>query len=297
MEDKKPRKRRKLGSYPFVSVVFSITVALLVLGLFGWILLHSSRLSNQIQENIELQVYLNKNISNSDINKVKTAVSSKPYILIKESGPQVKLITKAEAAQEFMIATGEDFKNFLGDNPLRDLLAIKVKGNYQSVDSLNMIKAQIEGFRGVYEVEYEESLVESINQNLTKIGFILMGVAIFALLVVIILINNTIKLALFSQRFLIRSMQLVGATSTFIRRPFLYRSMLYGMLAGILASGIIYGFTMYMNSIIEGLADLQDTKGFLILFSLILLMGIIVGYFSSLRAIRKYLKMSLDELY
>lgn len=297
MEEKKPRKRRKLGSYPFVSVVFSITVALLVLGLFGWILLHSSRLGTQIQENIELQVYLNKNISNSDINKIKTTVSTKSYILLKNSEPQVKLITKEAAAQEFMNATGEDFTNFLGDNPLRDLLAIKVLGGYQSVDSLNMIKAEIEKIRGVYEVEYEESLVESINQNLTKIGFILIGIAFFALLVVIILINNTIKLALFSQRFLIRSMQLVGATSSFIQRPFLYRSMFYGFLAGIFACGIIYGFTMYMNSIIEGLAELQDTTGFLILFSLILFMGIIVGYFSSLRAIRKYLKMSLDELY
>lgn len=297
MEEKKARKRRKLGSYPFVSVIFSITVALLVLGLFGWILLHSSRLGTQIQENIELQVYLNKNISNSDINKIKIAISTKPYILTKELEPQVKLVTKEQAAQEFMEATGEDFKEFLGDNPLRDLIAIKVIAGYQSVDSLNLIKSQLEGIRGVYEVEYEESLVESINQNLTKIGFILLGIAIFALLVVIILINNTIKLALFSQRFLIRSMQLVGGTSSFIQKPFLYRSMFYGFLAGIFASGIIYGFTMYMNGIIDGLSELQDTKGFVILFSLILIMGIIVGYFSSLRAIRKYLKMSLDELY
>lgn len=297
MEDKKPRKRRKLGSYPFASVMFSITVALLVLGLFGWILLHSSRLGTQIQENIELQVYLNKNLSSSDVNKIKTTVTTKEYILIKNNEPQVQLVTKEQAAKEFMEATGEDFKDFLGDNPLRDLLAIKVLGSYQSLDSLTMIKSEIEGLRGVFEVEYEESLVESINQNLTKIGFVLLGVAVFALLVVIILINNTIKLALFSQRFLIRSMQLVGATSSFIQRPFLYRSMFYGFLAGVFASGIIYGFTMYMNSIIEGLSELQDTNGFIILFSIILIMGIIVGYFSSLRAIRKYLKMSLDELY
>ncbi|MFK7952051.1 MAG: cell division protein FtsX [Ekhidna sp.] len=297
MEEKKVRKKRKLGSYPFVSVVFSITVALLVLGLFGWILLHSSRLGTRIQENIELQVYLNKNISQSDVNKIRTAISSKSFILRKEQEPQVQLISKEQAAQDFMEATGEDFKNFLGDNPLRDLIAIKVAGTHQSLDSLNLIKSEIESIRGVYEVEYEESLVESINQNLTKIGFVLLGVSIFAILVVIVLINNTIKLALFSQRFLIRSMQLVGATSSFIQRPFLYRSMFYGFLAGVFASGIIYGFTMYMNSIIEGLADLQDLNGFLILFSLILIMGIIVGYLSSLRAIRKYLKMSLDELY
>ncbi len=296
MEDKKTRKKRKLGSYPFASVVFSITVALLVLGLFGWLVMHSSRLGTRIQENIEVQIYLNKNINQSDITKIRTAIASKPYVLVKEE-PQITLITKEEAAEQFVQATGEDFKEFLGDNPLRDLLSVKVKGSYQALDSLNQIKAEIEKIRGVFEVEYEESLIESINENLTKIGFILLGIAIFALFVVIILINNTIKLALFSQRFLIRSMQLVGATSSFIQRPFLYRSMMYGFFAGVLSCGIIYGFTVYMNSIIEGLEDLQDTNGFLILFSMILVMGIFVGYISSLRAIRKYLKMSLDELY
>ena len=296
MVEKKTRKKRKLGSYPFASVVFSITVALLILGLFGWLLLHTSRLGTRIQESVEVQVYLNKNISQSDITKIRTTIASRPYTVVKGE-PQITLITKEQAAQQFVEATGEDFKDFLGDNPLRDLFAVKVKGNYQALDSLNKIKAEIEGIRGVFEVEYEESLIESINENLAKIGFILLGIAIFALFVVIILINNTIKLALFSQRFLIRSMQLVGATSTFIQRPFLYRSMMYGFFAGILSCGIIYGFTVYINSIIEGLEELQDTNGFLILFSLILIMGIIVGYFSSLRAIRKYLKMSLDELY
>lgn len=297
MEDKKVRKKRKLGSYPFVSVVFSITVALCVLGLFGWILLHSTRLASSIQENIEVQVYLNKNISQSDINKIGTIISSKPYILKKEGKSQVQLITKEQAAIQFINETGEDFKEFLGDNPLRDLFSIKVKGDYQSLDSLNVIKTEIEAIRGVFEVEYEESLIESINSNLTKIGIILLGVASFALLVVIILINNTIKLALFSQRFLIRSMQLVGATGKFIQRPFLVRSVLYGLLAGVLACAAIYGFTNYMNKTIDGLAELQDLNGFLILFSLIIIMGMLVGYFSSLRAIRKYLKMSLDELY
>lgn len=297
MEEKKVRKKRKLGSYPFVSVVFSITVALCVLGLFGWILLHSSRLGTQIQENIEVQVYLNKNISQSDINKIQSVIATKPYILLKENRPQVELISREEAAQQFIDDTGEDFKDFLGDNPLRDLFTLKIYAGYQSLDSLSMIKAEIEDMRGVFEVEYEESLIESINQNLTKIGFILLGVSIFALLVVIILINNTIKLALFSQRFLIRSMQLVGATSAFIQRPFLFRSMSYGLLAGIFACLLIYSFTQYMNATIEGLAELQDTKGFLILFGLILIMGMFVGYLSSLRAIKKYLKMSLDELY
>lgn len=296
MQEKKVRKKRKLGSYPFVSVVFSITVALLVLGLFGWMVLHSSRLGNRIQENIEIQVYLNKDLSRTDINKIHSVLTTKPFTLVKDE-PQVQLITKEEAAEQFIKDTGEDFKNFLGDNPLRDLLAVKIDPNYQPLDSLTKIKSEVEGIRGVFEVDYEESLVESINTNLARIGIILIGIAAFSILVVIILINNTIKLALFSQRFLIRSMQLVGATSSFIRRPFLYRSIFYGFLAGVIASGVLYGLTIYLNTLIEGLAELQDVQGFAILFALMILMGIIVGYFSSLRAIRKYLKMSLDELY
>ncbi|MBC6401129.1 MAG: ABC transporter permease [Ekhidna sp.] len=297
MEEKKVRKKRKLGSYPFFSVVFSITIALCVLGLFGWMLLHSSKLGSQIRENIEIQVYLNKNLSQSDINRIRTSISSRPYTLIKDNKPQVELITKEKAALEFIEATGEDFKAFLGDNPLRDLLSVKVYEGYHALDSLSQIKSEIETLRGVFEVSYEESLIESINQNVAKIGIFLLGVAVFAILVVIMLINNTIKLALFSQRFLIRSMQLVGATSKFIQRPFLMRSLTYGLIAGLLACGVIYGFTQYMNSSIDGLEELQEIKGFLILYTIILFAGITVGYLSSLRAINKYLKMSLDELY
>lgn len=296
MDAQKSRKKRKVGGYPFASVVFSITVALLILGLFGWMILHSDRLSHRIRENIEIQVYLNKNLSPSDINKIKQSITSKPYVLVKEE-PQIHMITKEEAAEQFIQDTGEDFKNFLGDNPLRDLFVVNIHGDYQSSDSLSFIKSEVEELRGVYEVVYEENLLESINQNLTKIGFVLICIALFSILVVIILINNTIKLALFSQRFLIRSMQLVGATSSFIQKPFLYRSLWYGILAGVLACGILYGFTLYMNTLISDLADLQDTTHFAILFAVILVIGAIVGYLSSLRAIRKYLKMSLDELY
>ena len=296
MQEKKQRKKRKLGSYPFASVVFSITVALLVMGIFGWMLLHSSRLGNKIQENIEIQVYLNKELSRSDINRIRGNIENQRYTLVKEKA-QVELITREQAAEQFTRETGEDFTTFLGDNPLRDLLTVKILPEYQSVDSLRMIKKEIEKVSGVYEVDYQESLVESINKNLVRIGFLLIGVAIFSLLVVIILINNTIKLALFSQRFLIRSMQLVGATSAFIRRPFLYRSIFYGFLSGLLASAILYSFSIYMNSLIDGLAELQNMEGFIALFCGMIVIGMIVGYFSSLRAIRKYLKMSLDELY
>ncbi len=297
MEEKRIRKKRKLGSYPFLSVIFSSTVALCVLGLFGWIILHSTKLSAQIQESIEIQVYLNKNLSKSDLNKIESTISSKSYILSKNNKPQVAFISKEKAAEEFISDTGEDFKDFLGDNPLRDLYALRIYSDYQSLDSLTKIKNEIEAIRGVFEVEYEESLIESINQNVAKIGILLISIALFAILIVVMLINNTIKLALFSQRFLIRSMQLVGATSSFIKRPFLIRSAIYGLLAGIISCVLMHGFTLYMNKVIKGLADLQILNDFIIFYLIIIAIGMLVGYLSALRAINKYLKMSLDELY
>lgn len=295
--EQKTRKKRKLGSYPFVSVVFSVTLALLVIGVFGMIVLHAKKLTTVIQESIEIQVYLSKSIADTEINKISRSLDSKKYVLKKENISSVRLVTKDEAAKQFIEDTGEDFKEFLGDNPLRDLLVINIQPSYQAADSLNWIKSEIESISGVHEVAYVESLVESINSNLKKIGAFLGGFFIILIIVVVILINNTIKLALFSQRFLIRSMQLVGATSRFIRTPFLTRAALYGMLSGIVASLTLFILMAYANQKIEDLSQLQDQQSLLILFAILILMGIVVAYLSTYRAVRKYLKMSLDELY
>jgi len=295
--EQKTRKKRKLGSYPFVSVTFSITLALFVIGLFGLMALHANKLTTLIQENIEIQVFLNKQIGSGEITRINKSISSKPYVLKVDNQPKIRLVTKEEAAKQFIADTGEDFTEFLGENPLRDVLIVNIEPIYQPSDSLKIIRAELEEMGGVYEVSYVESLVESINENLTKIGIVLLGFFLILLFVVVILINNTIKLALFSQRFLIRSMQLVGATSSFIRRPFLSRSVLYGFVAGGIASVLLFGLLYYANIRIEDLAQLQDTESLVVLFSALVVLGMSVGYFSTFRAVRKYLKMSLDELY
>lgn len=295
--EQKTRKKRKLGSYPFVSVTFSITLALFVIGIFGLLALHANKLTTIIQENIELQVFLKKQITSGEINRINRTIGAKPYVLQREGSPLVKLITREEAAEQFIKDTGEDFKEFLGDNPLRDVLVVNVKPEYQASDSLQVIQQEIERMGGVYEVSYVKSLVESINKNLTKIGAILIGFFLILLLVVVILINNTIKLALFSQRFLIRSMQLVGATSGFIRKPFLMRSVWYGLLAGVFASALLVGVLSIANNKIEDLQQLQEIESLGILFLALILLGVLVGFFSTYRAIKKYLTMSLDELY
>ncbi len=297
MADKNARKKRKLGSYPFGSVIFSITLAIFVMGLFGLLFVYTQSLTKAIQKNVEIQVFFNKQVTQSDVDFVTRAVSESKYVRLEESYPQVKFISKDEAAKKFVEETGEDFTEFIGDNPLRDALVVSIHPDYQKTDSLRRIQANLEKNRAVYEVTFVESLVESINKNLAKIGLILGGFALILLFVVVILINNTIKLALFSQRFLIRSMQLVGATGSFIRRPFLVRAALYGVLSGVIASGLIYGLISYANSQIENLAELQDVNSLIALSASLVVLGLIVGYLSTYRAVRKYLKLSLDELY
>lgn len=297
MESRKPRKKRKLGSYPFISVTFSITMALLVIGLFGLLLVHTNRLTTIIQENVEVQVFLKKDIQPGERNRIQRVLTSKRYVPQNDEQTLVRFVSREEAAEQFIKDTGEDFTQLLGENPLRDLFVLNVGQDYQSVDSLQLIEKELEALSGVYEVSYVESLVRSINQNLTQISMILLGFAVILLIVVVILINNTIKLALFSQRFLIRSMQLVGATGGFIKRPFLNRALLYGALAGIFTSGLLYGLYQSALNRIEDLKQLQDENSILILYGTLVLLGMIVAYLSTLLAVKRYLKTSLDELY
>ncbi len=293
----KAKKKKKLGSYPYFSVIFSISLALFVIGLFGLLILHANNLSQAIKENIEVQVYLNKSISENERIQLEKIISSKDYVLIENGEASINFISKEEAAEQFIEDTGENIIEFLGENPLRDVLIFKIDSEYQQNQNLSKIKEEIEKLGGVYEVNYVENLVDSINRNVAKISLLLLGFAILLLITVTILINNTIKLALFSQRFLIRSMQLVGARPSFIKKPFLRRSLWYGVLAGVFASAILYGVLLYFNNIIEGLASLQEVKEITILFAGLLLLGAVVGFFSTYKAINKYLKLSLDELY
>lgn len=296
-EEIKKRPKKKLGSYPSLSVVFSIAMALFVFGLFGLLLIHTNKLTNIIKESVEIQVYLNKDITETQKTRVQKTITNEPYVVLSDDRPQAIFISKEEAAVEFKEATGEDFSEFLGDNPLRDLLRVNIKSEYQAADSMKVIVHTIEAMRGVYEVAYVSSLVDSINDNLAKISIILAGFALILILIVILLINNTIKLALFSQRFLIRSMQLVGATRNFIRLPFIKRASLYGLIAGTVAVLGLAGLLNIAYRRVEELETLTDRNQLIILFSIVILLGILLAIISTYRAINKYLRMSLDDLY
>lgn len=294
---KRYKKKKKLGSFPYVSVVLSITLALFVIGLFGLLLLQSNKLKNVIRDNITMQVYLDKFITENDRIRINKLLAQKDYVAKENGGAAIEYIPREKAAEIFIKNTGEDFIEFLGENPLRDTFVIRIAPEFQQEEQLKKIKEELSKADGVFEVVYVQNLVQAINDNITKISLFLMGFATILLITIVILINNTIRLALFSQRFLIRSMQLVGAKGGFIISPFVWRAAFQGLMAGVLAASLLYMLLLYTNNVIEELKALQTTNELLLLLALILLLGVLIASVSTYRAVRKYLNMSLDELY
>ena len=291
------KTKKQLGYFKFGSVLFSTTLSLFIVGLFGIILIQASSLTKMIRENIEIQVFLDKDLSPQQLAELQKDLAKRPFVLAKEDSTHLRFISNKEAAETFIKNTGEDFTKFLEDNPLRDSYVFSVSEEFQSSEQLTVIAKELETLPGVFEVSYMTDLVDSINKNLFKVSLIMGGFILILIVTVIMLINNTIRLALFSQRFLIRSMQLVGATRGFIRKPFLVRAFIFGILAGFLASAILYGLLEYTKGNIEGFAALQNTELMLLLFAGLSIMGGLLSGFSTLRAVNKYLNMSLDELY
>lgn len=294
---KASRKKTKLGSYKFISVLFSTTLSLFIVGLFGVIIIQAKTLTSIIRENIEIQIFLNTNISEGANKSIGELLAMKPYVLQKEEKKMITYVSRDEAAASFLLDTGEDFTKFLDDNPLRDSYTFSVNEEFQTAEQIEEIVEEMEALEGVFEVTYMNDLVESINRNLFKVSLVLGAFILILIVTVIMLINNTIRLALFSQRFLIRSMQLVGATKGFIRQPFLTRSFGYGALAGVLASGLLIVLIEYAKSNVDGFNLLQDYQLLLLLFVGLIVLGAFLSLFSTLRSVNKYLNMSLDELY
>ena len=261
-------RKKKLGTYPYISVILSITLALFVIGVFGALVIYSKELERIVRENVKIQVYLNTQISDTQRNQIEKGLASKPYL--GDGKDAITFVSKDQAAKQFIEETGEDFKNFLGENPLRDAYLVRIKEGFHDSENLKKIKTEIEQIGGVFQVHYIENVIDSINQNLTKIGLVLVGLVVLLLLVVMLLINNTLRLALFSQRFLIRSMQLVGARNWFIQKPFLYRASLHGFVAGILASTLLIALISFATQRVADLALIQNNNRLLLLLAFLI---------------------------
>jgi cell division transport system permease protein len=292
MNSPSARGKKKLGSYPSISVVFSITLALFVIGLFGILIVYSGELERVVRENFRVQVFLKNELTDSTKAAIRSTLEGQGYVT---TGSLI-FISKEEARKKFIKETGEDF-SFLGENLLRETFQFGVAPAFQDSIKLSSIKQSLSKQQGVFQVYYVESSISAINQNKKQIGLVLIGISGLLFVVVVLLINNTLRLALFSQRFLIRSMQLVGATRGFIKKPFLYRALLYGFISGLISSGLLITILMLANKRIPELKSIQNNERIIIVFASLTVLGIFVALISTYRAVSKYLKLSLDELY
>jgi cell division transport system permease protein len=291
-----PKKKKKIGSYPNAMIVMSLTAALFLIGFCGLLVIQSKKLVSIIRQNIEVRVFIEKAKAGQD--SILTVLKSKPYVLNTPETPNpITYVSKEEAAKEFIEGTKEDFTAFLGENPLRDSYRVKIGEDYFEESKLQLIKKDIEKIKGVYEVVYQEDLADNINRNVTKIYAVLASFALIMLIIIVLLVNNTIKLAIYSQRFLIRSMQLVGATNGFIQRPYILRGAMQGTIGGVLAGGLLIGLQQLAVRNVEGLAMLQEYDKIVILVAVVLALGILIGIASTYQSLARYLRMALDDLY
>jgi cell division transport system permease protein len=287
--EEKYNKRRLKGSY-FTTIV-SISLVLFMLGILGLIILHSKKLSDYVKENIGFSVIMKENVKEAGIIKLQKILDATPYV------KSTHYITKEEAGREFAEELGEDFTAFLGYNPLLPTIEVRFRAEYANNDSLTRIKDKILANTNVKEVWYQESLVDLVNKNVRKIGIILLGFSGLLLIIAIALINNTIRLSVYSKRFIIRSMQLVGATRGFISKPFIMKGILQGIISAVIAIGLLIGIIYISQREIPDLVNLQEPDLFLSLFGIVILLGIFITWLSNYFAVRKYIKIKSDNLY
>lgn len=291
------RNKKSVGSFPYTNVMFSITTALFMMGLFFMMVLITNKLTEKLKKDIEVQVFLKRGIGETEEYFVKVALSEKEYIDRKDNEPRIRYVSKEDAAAEMMVAMGEDFISFLGENPLRNAFIIHIREDFHTDEKMEGIKKDIESIQHVYEVAYTKNYVEEINQNIGRIGLVIGAFVSILLATVVILINNAIKLALFSQRFLIRSMQLVGATPFFIKKPFLVRSVLMGGSSGVIASVFVVALLFLSFTQLPEVSLVVPAMGVMLICLALVVLGALIGYLSTYLAVSRYLKMKLEDLY
>jgi cell division transport system permease protein len=288
---------KKLGSYPGILITISLTVALFLIGFCGWIAISSKELIKYVKQNIEVQVYLDRELEKSELDAILKKIESLGFAEIKNGKPQITLTSKEQAADIFYKDTKEDFKDILGDNPFRDAFSVRLKVENITEEKITLIKTEIEKIKGVFEVEYAKDFLKGIISNVNKIYKVLALIMVIFFVATILLINNTIKLALYSQRFIIRTMKLVGATDFFIQKPFLIKGFVQGFIASVISIVLIFLTKYVSTSQIDGLNLIQNKTGILLLFIILLILGPTIGVLSTFQSIVRYHKMDLDKLY
>lgn len=282
--------RRRLRS-SYASVVISISLVLFVLGLFGLLLLNAESISKEVKENFAINLLLKDGASEVEVKQFQKSLDLSEYV------KDTEYISKEEAAEELKLELEEDFIEFLGYNPLLNTIELKLKAEFVIPEKLRELEEEFTTNKLVSEVVYDKPLIQLMNDNIERIGLILIVGCILLSLIAIGLINSSIRLSIYSKRFLIKTMQLVGANKAFIQRPFIWKSFQHGLVGGIIACSLIFGLLYYTVNNYPEVAVMKDSKLIAILFAGVLVTGIFISMSCTFFALKKYLKLKTDQLY
>ena len=291
MEEFEASESSKKTKTIYISTVFGIAMVLLMIGLLGLLLVDANNLSRYVKENIVLNIFVDEGAHETDVLQLQKQLDANPIV------KQTQYVSKELAARNLQKDLGEDFVKFLGYNPLSQSLDVYLKAEYANNTDIDKFKADLLKNPLVKEVKYQRSLVDQMNQNLTSISLIILAFAAIFVILSVALINNTIRLAIYSQRFLIKSMQLVGATKNFIRKPFLLYGIWHGVLGALIAIIILMGTLYLAETQIPDLVILQNYTEFGIVFLIVIGLGIFISGFSTFLAVNKYLRLKIYNLY
>ncbi len=285
----KYQKRRLRSSY--FSVVISIALVLFLVGVLGLIVLKTNSITKHFKEKVAISIFLKDNAKNKDIEILQAELKKAEYT------KSVVFISKTEAAKKYSEEIGENFLDFLGENPLKDAIDVSLKSDFVTPEKMAEIETQLKLRSIVAEVSYDKPLIELLTKNITRLSFWMLLFSSLFTLIAVVLINSSIRLSVYSKRFTIKTMQMVGATKGFIRIPFIIKSVKLGIIGAIVSIVGLLIFIMYVNKMVPEIELLSDYKILAILFSAIIILGILITWLSTFFATQRFLNLRTDELY
>ena len=286
-----PQKLKKRISRSYLTSTISISMVLFLIGILGLVLLNAERLAKYVRENIGFTLVLNDAVQESEIDGLMKTLSATDFV------KSVEYIDKETAAERLKVELGEDFMGFLGYNPLLSSIDVKLLADYATPEKLVVLEKKFMEYPQVKEVLFQRDMVNIINENVKKIGIILVFFSGLLLFIFSALINNTIRISIYSQRFIINTMLLVGATNRFIRNPFVKRSVTYGIAGALVANILLFILMFIYAQELKGIVDVEDYKIFGMVFVADLLIGVLISWSSTYFAVNKFLRLKFDELF
>ena len=271
--------------------IVSIALVLFLLGLVLLIALFGNKLSVYVKENMSFSIVLKDNQKESDVKQMQRSLNELPFI------KSTEYISKERAAREMEDELGESPETFLGFNPFSASIEVKLHADYANADSLKSIENQLQAYTNVSELVYRKDMMDLVNDNIKRLGLVLITIALALMIISFVLISNTIRLLIYAKRFLIHTMRLVGATAGFIRKPFIYYNIVSGIIAACLAILMLIGSLYYLQYELRDFMHLFDLTTILVVFAIVIVLGVLLSIAGTSMAVNRYLKMEGDKMY